>query len=220
MGSEHPDTILQEGNLATLVALLGNDAEALDMYRRVLAKMTRVMGEEHPMVVGFTDSTGALLRRMGRLEEARTYCVRAMELRRATLGAEHPATLISVANLGQLLVDVGSNAAAVQLLEGVEVAFERAFAEGDRRRLGKWGFTLGLGRARLAKDAESRAEAEETLTAAYAILEATTGTTGPDSLSCAAALAALHDEWDAASPGEGHAAEAGRWLALARGERP
>ncbi len=220
MGDEHPDTILQEGNLATLVALLGNDAEALDMYRSVLAKLTRVMGEEHPLTIGFTDSAGALLRRMGRTEEARTYCVRALELRRATFGEEHPATLISVSHLGQLLVDAGSYDEAVELLEGVSEAMERAFEEGDRSRLGKWNFTLGCARAGLAKDPESRAEAERSLTAAYALLEETTGASGPDSLACAAALAELHAGWAEASPDGDHAAEAARWKDLARRQRP
>ncbi len=220
MGEDHPDTILQEGNLATLVALLGNDAEALEMYREVLSKLVRVMGEEHPLTIGFTDSTGALLRRMGRLDEARTYCVRALELRRAALGPEHPATLTSVCHLGQLLVDVGSDAEAVELLEGVEGAMERAFAQGDRSRLGKWGYTLGHARAQIAQDPESRAAAEETLAAAYAILDETTGRDGSDTRACAAALAALHGRWAEASPEGGHAAEAERWQALARDQRP
>jgi len=59
-----------------------------------------------------------------------------------------------------------------------------------------------------------------TLKAAYAILDETTGLDGPDTRACSAALADSHAGWAKASPEGSHAAEADRWNALARDQRP
>ena len=136
----------------------------------------------------------------------------------ASLGDAHPATLISTCNLGQLLVDEGSDREAVELLEGIGTALREAFGDGDRRRIARWGLALGEARANLAASADERAAAVATLEAAYQVLVEVEGAGGAEARNCAGLLAALHGEWSVTAPDGGHGAQAERWSTLAGGQ--
>jgi hypothetical protein len=51
LGDDHPDTLTSRATLARLAARQGRRAEAVELYRQLLADRSRVLGAGHPDAV-------------------------------------------------------------------------------------------------------------------------------------------------------------------------
>ncbi|MGH4008942.1 MAG: tetratricopeptide repeat protein, partial [Pseudonocardiaceae bacterium] len=106
-GEEHPDTLTNRNNLASVLRGLGRLEEAETEHRAVLQIRRRVLGEEHPDTLSNRNNLASVLGDLGRLEEAETEHRAVLQIQQRVLGEEHPATLTSRNNLANVLGDLG-----------------------------------------------------------------------------------------------------------------
>ncbi len=109
-------------------------------------------------------------------------------------------TLISINNLGALLVAQGKYAEAVELLAAADAATRKASVGGLSFRLAT--YLTHLGRAQ--SGIRERAAAESNLLEALDIFETNPGPNPQDRRECTEALVALFADWHAESPGQGY----------------
>ena len=150
---------------------------------------------------------GILLLAQGKLGEAEPYLRNALEKRHRVLGEEHPDTLISVNNLGTLLIAQGKHAAAEQLLVPAEIATRKVFAGDNARRLASFLLTLGEARKGLGEFAA----AETNLLEAQPIFVKSRGPQHKDTRECTQAIVDLYAAWNHAQPGKSYNAKAADW---------
>lgn len=111
-GEEHPSTITDMGNLASLLMDTDKLAEAESLAREALEKTRRVLGSEQSQTLKSMNIMGQILFRQGKYSETEPLYQEALATGRRVLGEEHPDTIIWLANLGTLMQRTGRLAEA------------------------------------------------------------------------------------------------------------
>ncbi|MBK8234303.1 MAG: serine/threonine protein kinase [Deltaproteobacteria bacterium] len=91
--------------------------DALAHYRESLRLQELTYGPEHPAVAGVLNNMGLLLRNMDRAQAGRELLERAYRIQVAAFGEGHSSARMSARNLGSVLHQLGSPAAAVPYWE-------------------------------------------------------------------------------------------------------
>ena len=115
LGSEHPDTLTNLGDLAEVVKSQGKYEEAEDMNRRALHGREKILGKEHSDTLTIIHNLALVLQHQGKYKEAEELVQRVVDSRERTLGKEHPYTLMCTSNLAAFLDDQGKHEAAEEM---------------------------------------------------------------------------------------------------------
>ena len=70
-GPDHPNTLLAQGSLASLLHRQGRHAQALPHAQRCLEGQRRTLAPDHPIIAGTWNLNGDILLALGRLDDAR-----------------------------------------------------------------------------------------------------------------------------------------------------
>lgn len=128
LGSDHPTTLSQRGNLATLLLRRQLYEEARTMLLPLLEDKRRVLGEDHVDTLRSVNGLAIAEHYVGNLEEAEALFREALAASEETLPEGHRETLALIANLAAVLVDRG------EVEEGRDM--HRRVYEGFRDQLG------------------------------------------------------------------------------------
>jgi len=101
-GPTDPETLLFQGNLATLLISKGTFQEAERLCNCVLEGRMEVLGPTHPDTLTALNELGLLQQGMGNHAAAETHLRRALDLQEQLKGPKHTDTLIIVNNLACL----------------------------------------------------------------------------------------------------------------------
>ena len=99
LGKEHPDTLTNMSNLASVLNYQGKYVEAEEMNRQVLKLREKMVGKKHPDTLMSMSNLASVLNSQGKYVEAEEMNRQVLKLREKTLGKEHPNTLTSMSNL-------------------------------------------------------------------------------------------------------------------------
>ena len=117
LGPEHPDTVIDLSNLATLLQVRGDLAGARPLLERVLAMAERMHGPEHRTTATRLNNLAHLLWQQGALDAALPLFERALTICEKLVGPDHSDTALAVNNLAVVLRAKGQLAAARPLYE-------------------------------------------------------------------------------------------------------
>ncbi len=129
LGESHPDTLLVEYNLGTLLMSQGDYAAARSLYERVLAAMRKTLGEKHPHTATALNGLGALYAAMNDSPMALLYYRQALAIDREVLGPMHPETGQALSNLGTQLLRQGDFKQAATCLEEALAISRKTYGE-------------------------------------------------------------------------------------------
>ncbi|MCB9855552.1 MAG: serine/threonine protein kinase [Phycisphaerales bacterium] len=145
-------------------------------------------------------------------DEAERVLRDAIDCARRGLGEAHPKTIQAVFSLADLLEQEDRAGEAVQLILDDEPAVRRANAGPNEKNVG--GYLSRLGEScRKAHDFE---RGEKSLLEAFDLLKTGFGEEHASTKQCAARLAGLYQDWNAAAPDEEHANSAAEWRRKAK----
>ncbi len=105
LGRQNPATANSLNNLAVMLGLRGDFAQAEQLHRDALATMEKVFGEQHPDTAAILTSLSLALDRQGKLVEAEASYQRAVEISRRA--ANPRALLVNASRLGFSLAKRG-----------------------------------------------------------------------------------------------------------------
>ena len=125
LGSDHPDTLTAQNNLAAAYRDAGRFAEAILLFERTLAARERALGAGHPDTLSSQHNLAAAYRDAGRSAEAIPLFQRTLAAREQLLGPAHPSTMNSVGNLAAAYRDAGRFTEAIPLFQRTLTAQER-----------------------------------------------------------------------------------------------
>jgi Flp pilus assembly protein TadD len=106
LGPEHPETATSLNNIALLLKVQGDLAEARPLYERARAIYEKVLPHEHPDVAQILNNLAMLLHAQGDLGAARPLFERALAINEKVFGPEHPKTNRVRANFSRLTYEV------------------------------------------------------------------------------------------------------------------
>ena len=119
LGTHHSDVLELQNELAGAYRAAGSYAEAIAMYRKVVAERTLVLGEEHADTLSSLSSFAAALKASGDLTEATKIYQQVLDDRTRLLGKDHPKTLTSRNNLAAALKASGNLTEATKIYQQV-----------------------------------------------------------------------------------------------------
>lgn len=172
LGQDHQDVAVRAGNLAAVVADLGDLPTARTYSERALRIDEQVYGSEHPEVATDASNLSRILRELGDLPAARALVERALRIDEQILGTDHPNVARDTNNLATILQDLGDLPAARALAERALLLHENAYTP-DHIRVATSANNLGL----ILRDLGDLPAARAHLERALRIL---TNTFGPD----------------------------------------
>jgi serine/threonine protein kinase/tetratricopeptide (TPR) repeat protein len=104
LGPDHPDTLLSRNNLAFSYRAAGRSAEAIRLFEQNLKHCEAKLGPDHPNSLTCRNSLAEAYRTTGNTAEAIRLHEQNLKLRKAKLGPDHPQVAISLAQLGDCLL--------------------------------------------------------------------------------------------------------------------
>ena len=119
LGTHHSDVLELQNELAGAYRAAGSYAEAIAIYRKVVAERTLVLGEEHADTLSSLSSFAAALKASGDLTEATKIYQQVLDDRTRLLGKDHPKTLTSRNNLAAALKASGDLTEATKIYQQV-----------------------------------------------------------------------------------------------------
>ena len=125
LGSDHPDTLTSQNNLASAYQDAGRTAEAIRLYELNLEVRDELLGPDHPSSLTSRSNLAAAYRDGGRVAEAIPLFEETLAGRERVLGPDHPDTRTSRKNLASAYQDAGRDAEAIPLLEQALAGRER-----------------------------------------------------------------------------------------------
>ncbi|ANM30945.1 hypothetical protein ABI59_17220 [Acidobacteria bacterium Mor1] len=128
LGADHPTTLMQRGNLATLWLRRQRYAESRELLLPLLADKRRVLGDDHADTLRSVNGLAIAEHYTGNLEAAEALFREALSASERTLSPDHRETLALLANLAAVLIENG------KLEEGR--GMHRRVFEGFRDQLG------------------------------------------------------------------------------------
>ncbi len=118
-GPEHPDTLAEMHDLATIYSVTGRRGEALAIQEDVLALRRKVLGLEHPDTLQAMLHLARYRGKFNQPDEALAMREEILELSRKINGREHPETLRAMDSLAAYYFDVGRRQEALAMRETV-----------------------------------------------------------------------------------------------------
>ncbi|MCY3001877.1 MAG: serine/threonine-protein kinase [Planctomycetota bacterium] len=205
---DHPDRLVLEVNFGNL--LLGQDklSEAEPHLRAAFEGRQRASGPDHPETLVAEANWAWLRERQGKLDEAEPLFRDAADRFARVLGPAHPNTISSLSNYARIVLALGRAEEAQALYQEALDRCNSAFGPTNTRTLTA---RAGLGRTLLARKLFAQAETE--LLAVDSAYNAASSTTVSRKKSLYEALVQLHEDWNAAEPGQGHDTQAASWKA-------
>ena len=125
LGSDHPDTLTAQNNLAVAYQEAGRPAEAIPLFERTLAALERLLGPDHPDAVTTRNNLAVAYRDAGRPAEAIPLIERTLAALERLLGPDHPDVVTTRNNLAVAYREAGRAAEAIPLFERTLAALER-----------------------------------------------------------------------------------------------
>lgn len=202
----HTGTSIAMVNLGGMYVRKQAYAEAESVLREAAELLRRHQGDDHYLTLSAANNLGVALQMQNKLDEAEVWTRIAMEGRRRTLGERHKDTLSATNGYAVLLAKQGKLAEAEGMQRQV-LDIARQVLGPDDYLLGIYG--TGFGRTLTALQRWNLAEKE--LFAARDTFERGVGLGFPYAQRTLEALVQLHDGWETAQPGKGHAAQAAKW---------
>ena len=125
LGADHPVTLTVRNNLAGAYKSAGRLAEAIELFKQVLAERERVLEADHPDTLTVRNNLASAYESVGRFGEAIELFKQVLAERERVLGADHPDTLTVRNNLAGAYESVGRFGEAIELYEQVLAERER-----------------------------------------------------------------------------------------------
>ena len=125
LGADHPVTLTVRNNLAGAYKSAGRLAEAIELFKQVLAERERVLEADHPDTLTVRNNLASAYESVGRFGEAIELFKQVLAERERVLGADHPDTLTVRNNLAGAYESVGRFGEAIELFEQVLAERER-----------------------------------------------------------------------------------------------
>ena len=119
LGSDHHDTLIALGNLASILHCQGDLVGARLYAQQVFNTMRRVLGEDHPDTLTALNNLALILDDHGDLVGAQLYAQQVLDTSRRVLGEGHPDTITALNNLGRILYNQGDLVGARRYAEQV-----------------------------------------------------------------------------------------------------
>ena len=119
LGADHPVTLTVRNNLAGAYKSAGRLAEAIELFKQVLAERERVLGADHPDTLTVRNNLASAYESVGRFGEAIDAWEELLLDCQRVLGADHPVTLTVRNNLAVAYRSVGRFGEAIELFEQV-----------------------------------------------------------------------------------------------------
>ncbi len=143
-GEEHPHTLDDLSNLATVLRAQRRYKQAEPLFVESLELKKRILGSEHPNTRASMEALARLYAELGRYDEAEPLFEEVLEQRERRLGEEHPATLRAMHNLAQLYKNHGRYDDAERLFLETLAKKRRTLGEAHRSTLGTVSALAGL----------------------------------------------------------------------------
>ena len=119
LGADHPVTLTVRNNLAGAYKSAGRLAEAIELFKQVLAERERVLEADHPDTLTVRNNLAGAYESVGRFGEAIDAWEELLLDCQRVLGADHPVTLTVRNNLAVAYRSVGRFGEAIELFEQV-----------------------------------------------------------------------------------------------------
>ena len=119
LGADHPVTLTVRNNLAGAYKSAGRLAEAIELFKQVLAERERVLEADHPDTLTVRNNLASAYESVGRFGEAIDAWEKLLLDCQRVLGADHPVTLTVRNNLAVAYRSVGRFGEAIELFEQV-----------------------------------------------------------------------------------------------------
>ena len=117
LGADHPVTLTVRNNLAGAYKSAGRLAEAIELFKQVLAERERVLGADHPDTLNTRNNLAVAYYSVGRFGEAIELYEQVLAERERVLEADHPDTLTVRNNLASAYESVGRFGEAIDAWE-------------------------------------------------------------------------------------------------------
>jgi O-antigen/teichoic acid export membrane protein/tetratricopeptide (TPR) repeat protein len=125
LGSDHPDTLTAQNNLAVAYQEAGRAAEAIPLFARSLEALERRLGPDHRDAVTTRDNLAIAYREAGQAAEAIPLLEQTLAALVRRLGAEHPSAVTTRNNLAVAYQEAGRAAEAIPLFERTQADLQR-----------------------------------------------------------------------------------------------
>jgi tetratricopeptide (TPR) repeat protein len=125
LGSEHPDTLTSQNNLAAAYRSAGWLDDAHRLYERTLAARRRTLGDDHPDTFASHSGLAYVLWDQGKWKRAEDEFKQVLDVQREKLGPEHPDVLTTGRGLASVWQDLRKWKVAQDEFEQVLKARER-----------------------------------------------------------------------------------------------
>ena len=161
-GPEHPGVLVSRANLGSILGGAGQTAEAETFLRELVQDCERVLAPGHPLLFNAHRSLAGILELRGELDEAEAEARFALAGQRESLGAGHPDALTTLEYLAQVLIKQGRIEEGIRTKrEGLELVASNPQLSAIRSA--RWWNDIAEALARLGREQEARAAAEQAL---------------------------------------------------------
>ena len=191
LGPEHPLTLVTANNLGLAYIHTNQLEQAEPILRQTLELRHTTLGEDHPNTLTSINNLALACLKTQRFDEAVELYHQAVDGRMRVYGENHPATLTSLTSLGTTYMRMNRLDEALPLLEE---ATHRAWAHLPAGHLSIARISVRLGECQ--REMGAMEQAQETLLAAYASLEASLGPSHQYTMEAVQALAELYARWN------------------------
>jgi serine/threonine-protein kinase len=164
LGPDHPASIGALRRLAKARDTALKWAEALELYREVLARRLRAVGPDHPDTGGAWQDLSVIYSRLDRHPETHEAVDRALATYQATLGPDHPRTLGALRNRAVLLSQAGDHSQAEQIYRRLVEVRTRTLGAAHPATIRAWRDRL-INLQRAGRESESRESARAIIAA-------------------------------------------------------
>ncbi|MEO8196721.1 MAG: serine/threonine-protein kinase [Thermoanaerobaculia bacterium] len=203
---DHPRVAGGLNNLSVVLKNSGDLAGAEPLARETLEMRRRLFPGDHPYVATGLNNLALLIQERGDLVAPEALFRESLAMRRRLYPEGHVSIATDLNNLAGLLLERKEPAKAEPLYRESAELYERTQgASYARTGIAR----LGLGRSLTALGRWAAAEKE--LLAAEHIFASAQGVPAGRRAQCIEELAELHEAWETAEPGRGHAAQATRY---------
>ncbi|MFD8476504.1 tetratricopeptide repeat protein [Streptomyces globisporus] len=125
LGSDHPETLATQGNIAAARGIAGDAAGAAQAFAELVEDRVRLLGPDHPDTLTTRHNLAVWLGQAGNLAGAAQAFADLVEDRVRLLGPDHPDTLTTRHNLANMEAQAGDVARAVESLTNLLIDQER-----------------------------------------------------------------------------------------------
>lgn len=126
-GKDHPDTLVNVDQLASLYSHAGLWGEAKETYERLLSTKTALLGSDHLDTITVAFHLGGLLTQMAEYHDALVHLERVLNIRSDALGKEHEDTLKTMYSIAIVYMEQNNFKEAKDILDLLLDSYESIF---------------------------------------------------------------------------------------------